>query len=151
MRLRLHWPTWNLAAFLLVALIGLGISSYLLVHYLSGTSIACGAGSGCDVVRLSPQAWVFGFIPMPLLGIVYYLGMIALAIIRTSWDKQDRFYVDELIALGAFVGVIESGFLFYVQAVVIGSFCTWCLGSGVATVGLFLLTFSPFPVLTKKP
>lgn len=151
MRLKLSWPTWKTALFMLVSLVGLGISAYLLVHYLSGTSVACGTGSGCDVVRLSDYAWVWGVIPRPLLGLAFYIGMIILAMIRISWDKHDKFFVDELIMLGALIGVIESGWLFYIQAEVIGSFCIWCLGSGIATVAMFLLVLLPFPRLTKNP
>lgn len=151
MRLKLQWPQWNILAFILTCLAGMGISSYLLVHYLSGTSVACGLGSGCDVVRLSDYAWVFGVIPLPLLGIVYYVGMIIVALVRVTWDKHDRFYLDELVMLGALIGVVESTSLFYVQAAIIKAFCVWCLGSGIATVILFLLTLLPNPRLTKNP
>lgn len=150
-RLKLAWPQWKTALFLLTALVGLGISSYLLVNYLAGTAVACGLGSGCDVVRLSTYSWVWGIIPRPLLGIVFYIGMIVLAMIRISWDSHDKYYLDELILLGTLVGVFESAWLFYVQAEIIGAFCLWCLGSGVATVAMFLLALTPFPRLTKKP
>lgn len=150
-RLKLAWPQWKTALFMITSLIGLGISSYLLVKYLSGASVACGLGSGCDVVRLSEYAWVWGVIPRPLLGMVFYIGMIVLAMLRISWDRHDRFYLDEIILLGTVVGVVESGWLFYIQAEVIGAFCVWCLGSGIATVVMFLLALVPFPSLTKRP
>lgn len=150
-RLKLAWPQWKTALFLLTALVGLGISSYLLVNYLAGTAVACGLGSGCDVVRLSEYSWVWGIIPRPLLGIVFYIGMIVLAMIRISWDSHDKYYLDELILLGTLIGVFESAWLFYVQAEIIGAFCLWCLGSGVATVAMFLLALTPFPRLTKHP
>lgn len=151
MRLTLSWPLWNTVAFILVSLIGLGISSYLLVHYLGGTPVACGAGGGCDIVRLSEYSWMWGVIPRPLTGIAYYLGMIVLLILRLSIDTHDRWYLDELLFIGGLVGVLESAWLFMIQAKVIEAFCVWCLGSGIATVLLFLLILIPGPRLIKRP
>jgi protein-disulfide isomerase len=128
---RLHLATaW-------IALFGLFVSTYLLITYVSGGPIVCGIVHGCDVVRASSWANVFGVIPRPLLGIVFYVAVYFLIVARTAFVPADRQkFVARLQQLLAAIGFIESGILFFIQWIDLKAFCFWCLLSAVAAVGI---------------
>ncbi len=128
--------TWRQVA-LVAAIVGVGISAYLLVEYLNGSGGICLTGTGCDEVRTSAFAYPLG-IPTPLLGLAFYL-----ATAWTAWRTVDPAPLlgvpprAALLALGA-VGVGVSAFLTGVEAFVIHAFCTWCLGQAAAGLVLFV-------------
>ena len=130
----------------LASLVGLFASTYLFYTYISGAPIACGSGSGCDIVRLSKWAWTFG-IPRPLLGIAFYVGLFGLLVVRVCTDWQAR-WLYRLTMLAALVGFVESGFLFLVQWIDIRAFCVWCLTSAVAATVIAL--FAPFDRVEER-
>lgn len=119
-----------------LALIGCFVATYLFITYVTGGPIVCGTTHGCDVVRLSPQAKMFG-LPTPLFGMVFYIGMAALLIIRTALPAFRRRWLYRLTMVGATAGLIESAYLTFVQAFEIKTFCTWCLASAVTAALLF--------------
>ena len=126
-------PIHPFAARLLMAiasLVGLFASAYLFYTYISGIPIACGSGSGCEIVRLSKWAWTFG-IPRPLLGLAFYVGLFGLLVARVATDWQKR-WLYRLTMLAAVVGFIESAFLFLIQWLDIRAFCIWCLISALS-------------------
>lgn len=114
----------------IASLIGLFASGYLLYTYLSGVPIACGAGGGCDVVRLSKWAWTFG-LPRPFLGILFYGGVFGILVTRVATTWQALWF-HRLTMIAAVLGFIESAFLFFVQWLDIQAFCIWCLVSAAA-------------------
>ena len=128
--------------------IGWFASAYLLYVYVTGGPIACGVGQGCDVVRASRWAYVGG-IPQPLFGVVFYTGMIALLIVRSTTSAYERLLF-RLIRIGAIIGFLDSVALFLVQWIDVQAFCTWCLVSGAsATIGCALTMFDK-PSLTSE-
>ncbi len=125
---------------LLAALVGLFASSYLLITYVSGKPIVCGTESGCELVRASPQAkTVFG-LPRPLLGVLFYLAVIATLVARTYMRRASRWWTQGLLAMTG-IGFLESAWLFLVQTYQIHAYCTWCLTSGAVATVLFVLAF----------
>ncbi len=122
---------------------GLFASAYLLYVYVTGGPIACGPAHGCDVVRASRWAYV-GPIPQPLLGVLFYSGMLGILIARSVLDGSTNAssWLWRLTRVGAVVGFIESVALFLIQWLEIGAFCTWCLVSGVAATMVFLLAWA---------
>ncbi len=127
--------TWRQVA-LVAAIIGAGVSAYLLVEYVNGSGGICLTGSGCDEVRLSAFAYPLS-IPMPLYGLVFYL-----VAAWTAWRTVDPTPIlglpsrSALLLLGV-VGVGVSAFLTGAEAFVIHSFCTWCLAQAAASLVLF--------------
>jgi uncharacterized membrane protein len=123
----------------IASLIGLFASGYLLYTYLSGVPIACGAGGGCDVVRLSKWAWTFG-LPRPLLGVAFYLGVFGILIARaaTAWQAG---WLHRLTLAAAALGFVESAFLFLIQWLDIQAFCIWCLLSALAATVIALVAW----------
>lgn len=137
----LQTTVWVRRVMFLTALVGLFASIYLLITYTSGKPIVCGSAHGCETVRASSYAYL-GPIPRPALGVVFYAGFLGwlifrLAFAKPTWQKA----LLELTWLGACIGFLESAWLFYIQAAVIESFCTWCLMSGAAATILFGLSF----------
>jgi protein-disulfide isomerase len=128
--------TWRQVA-VVAAIVGAGVSAYLLVEYLNGSGGICLTGSGCDEVRLSAFAYPLG-IPMPLFGLVFYL-----VAAWTAWRTIDPAPIvgmpsrAALLLLGI-IGVGVSAFLTGVEAFVIHSFCTWCLAQALASLVLFV-------------
>lgn len=126
---------------MLTALVGLFASIYLLVVYTSNAPILCGVGSGCDVVRASEWAYVLDGIPRPLLGVIFYSGLIALLVVRTAMPQWFTKWLYWLTMLAATVGILESIHLFWIQYALIEAFCNWCLVSGVSTLVIFAVAF----------
>lgn len=114
------------------ALVGAFASAYLLDVYLTGGPIVCGidGSKGCDIVRASQWAYVFGVIPRPLLGLFFYAPLFVLLCVRASTTKYaDR--LRQLTSVWAAIGVFESVYLLLIQAVAIKAFCLWCVTSAV--------------------
>ncbi len=124
----------------IASLVGLFASTYLLYTYVSGAPIACGAIAGCEAVRASKWAYTFG-IPRPLLGVIFYLAVLGLLIVRaaSSWNPKWLF---RFTVLAAIAGFVESAFLFGVQWLDIKAFCFWCLSSAIAAT--FIMIFALF-------
>jgi len=126
--------TWRRIA-LVSAIVGAGVSAYLLVEYLSNRGGVCLTGGGCDAVRTSAFAYPLG-IPMPLFGVVFYL-----AAAWTTWRTTDpaRLFGQDprlLLAALGLIGIAVSAFLTGVEAFVIHAYCTWCLVQALAAVAL---------------
>jgi protein-disulfide isomerase len=125
---------------LVSAIVGVGVSAYLLVEYLSNTGGVCLTGGGCDAVRTSAFAYPLG-IPMPLFGVLFYV-----AAAWTTWRTTDPARLAGrdprllLAALGA-VGIAVSAFLTGIEAFVIHAYCTWCLVQAGAALTLGLASF----------
>lgn len=122
--------------------LGLFASAYLLYVYVTGGPIACGPAHGCDLVRASSWAYI-GPIPQPLLGVLFYTGMLGILIARAVLEGSTNAssWLWRLTKIGALVGFVESVILFLIQWFVIGAFCTWCLVSGVAATMVCVLVW----------
>jgi uncharacterized membrane protein/predicted DsbA family dithiol-disulfide isomerase len=107
---------------LVLALVGLGASVASLVDYLSPAPTFC-SESGCETVRSSAWATPLG-IPLPIVGIAYFLTMIVLAFLPR---KRTRMV---LAAVGGAVGLA----LILIQAISIGAWCKLCLVADPAAV-----------------
>jgi vitamin-K-epoxide reductase (warfarin-sensitive) len=119
----------------IVALLGVVAASLALhEHYNTGAS-PCRIDDkwDCGIVNHSPYA-VFAGVPVALIGICGYLLLGALAF-RKAW---------KLLFPAAFVGLLFSGYLTYIEARVLEVWCIYC----VTSLGLiFLLTVLAFVAL----
>ena len=126
----------------LLAIAGLLVSSYLLIQYTSDTPIACGTGHGCETVRLSAYAQLFG-LPTPLYGVVFYLWLAALAIavdINLVYSRWRKWVLWELRA-ATLIGLGVSAWLTYVEAFVIHAWCWWCVVSAIVATLAFVVVW----------
>ncbi len=70
-------PTWQAWAIPILALVGLGVAGYLSYVETQLVHAVCGPVGDCNAVQSSPYARLFGVIPIGLLGVAGYLGILA--------------------------------------------------------------------------
>jgi uncharacterized membrane protein len=128
-------------ASIVVAVIGLGIATYLTVVHYAGEAPVCAIAHGCATVQKSDYAKLAG-IPVAVLGVIGYLGILA-ALIRD--DESSR----TAAAFLSIVGLGFSGWLTYVEVGKLDAICIWCVGSAICMTILAALTVSR--VLTASP
>lgn len=114
-----------------LALVGAGISGYLLQTRLSGGQVAC-TNSGCETVQSSRYSEVVG-IPVAALGMGAYLALLAGALVRGPLAVVGG-------AAIAVSGAAFSCYLLVLQLVVIDAVCEWCVGSDVVISLVAVLT-----------
>ena len=129
------------AAAIAVAVIGLGIATYLTIVHYAGGSPVCAIAHGCETVQKSDYAKLAG-IPVAVLGLLGYVGILA-ALIRD--DETSR-------SAAAFLSIVGFGFsawLTYTEIAIIDAICIWCVGSAICMTILSALNVSR--VLTASP
>jgi protein-disulfide isomerase len=127
---------WRSAA-LLASIVGAAASTYLFVEYVTGQPGLCLTGSGCDLVRASAFAYPLG-IPMPLIGLVFYLGAVLLLLRTVDADSFAGIRIESAVLILAIIGAIASMVLTAIEAFVIEAFCSWCLLQAAASLALLL-------------
>jgi uncharacterized membrane protein len=129
-----------LATFIL-SLYGLGASIYLtLTHYDTHIVLACSDKGlvNCAEVTTSAQSMVFGVLPVAVLGLAFYVFMVAF---NSPWGWRLQQPAARWARLGSVV--VGMGFvlyLVYAEVVQIGAICLWCTSVHVATFLIFALT-----------
>jgi uncharacterized membrane protein len=133
-------PLWLQLVSLVLALGGLGVSSYETYAHFNGSHLLGCSGTGaidCTKVITSPQSMVFGVIPVAILGLLFYVFVVA---IMTPWAWQMRRREVAWLRLGSMV--VGMGFvlyLVYAELYQIGSICLYCTSVHVITFLLFVL------------
>lgn len=134
---------WLRLGMILLIVAGLGVSAYLMWGYsVPGATLACGGSSGCESVKNSVYANLWG-IPLPVIGLISYGVLFVLilaqghaAIVERAWPPY--------IALAVFgislAGVLYSAYLTYVELYVIYAICRWCVASAIIMVAVFVLS-----------
>jgi uncharacterized membrane protein len=124
------------AAMTILAVVGLGIATYLLAARILGEPPACGPIKGCETVAASEYATLFG-VPVALFG-VGFSALLALACVAW-WRWADRRALYASYGLGL-AGVIAVAYLTYLEVFVIGAICVWCAGYAATIVAGWALT-----------
>ncbi|MGB3405576.1 MAG: vitamin K epoxide reductase family protein [Microcoleaceae cyanobacterium] len=129
-----------------IAAFGAVITAYIAIVKLTGGTAACPI-TGCDKVLESPYAVVFG-LPLALFGFLAYgaMGIMAVVpwLVNPDTQKRLRSQVEEWTWLLLFAGgtamMVFSGYLMYLMAFEIQSFCLYCVFSALCSVSLFTLS-----------
>jgi len=131
-------------ALLALAVVGVLISTYLTwIHFAGLTPVCTGSGEGCQTVQSSRYASLLG-IPVALLGLVAYGGLVFSVALWTEMG----IYLGFLISL---VGTLFSIYLTYLEVFVIGALCQWCLASAAIMVAaLVCATLAVLPLLRGR-
>lgn len=121
----------------LLGLIGVLVSTYLYLYKLGMIpGLACGTG-GCETVQASPWGTFLG-LPVALIGVLGYLACTGLALYGLEKGGERRTRADALLLAATGLGVAFTGYLTYAEAVLIGAWCRWCIGSAVIITLLFV-------------
>ena len=120
-----------------VSLIGLIDSIYLTVHHFTAEPVPCSLVEGCEQVLTSSYAEIAG-IPLAGFGAAAYFAAFSLALLTSFGDRR----MWPVFGVHVTLMAVVSAWLVYLQAVVIGAFCQFCLLSAATTLTLFLFFIS---------
>jgi protein-disulfide isomerase/uncharacterized membrane protein/rhodanese-related sulfurtransferase len=127
---------------LALTLAGLFDALYLLWVYSSPSHPLVCTGIGCDVVRASRYAHLWGQ-PLPVYGVVMYAALLV-AILAQAWlnSAGARRVAQVATALISGGGFAFSVYLTALEAFVIHAYCAWCLGSAAIITLIFALALA---------
>ena len=120
------------AAAVAVALIGLGIATYLTVVHYAGGSPVCAIAHGCATVQKSRYA-EFAGVPVAVLGLLGYVALLVSLARDTEAFRTAAAFI-------AIAGAAFSGWLTYVEVFKLHAICIWCVGSAICMALLAILT-----------
>lgn len=134
----------------ILSLLGIAMAIYVLQSFIRQTGIVC-VTSGCELVRKSPASYLFGFFPVPAVGLIGYIILAICAFLKTTKLSPHASSLTTRTMLGmATFGVIFVSWFTYTELFVIKGVCTWCAISAVNMVVIFTLLVLPSK-LPKQP
>jgi uncharacterized membrane protein len=119
-------------AAIVLALIGLGVASYLTYVHYEGIHPVCGLGGDCEKVQSSEWSKLAG-IPVALLGLLAYVTILASLLV----PGEEALIVGALTSL---VGFGFSAYLTYRELFTIDAICQWCVASAIVMTLLAVVT-----------
>lgn len=142
-------PPLNRMVVAVLALVGMLISTYMLLYHvgLIGT-IACGTG-GCQTAQNSPWANFLG-VPVPLIGLLGYGLLFVTALLGTRGGGLEDPRIAAVLLLGGLIGLGFSLYLTYLEMYVINAWCRWCIGSAIVATLLFAATIPEFARMRRS-
>ncbi len=124
----------------ILSLYGLGASIYLTIaHYDTHITLACSDKGliNCQEVTTSPESVVFGIFPVAVLGLAFYVFMVA---VNSPWAWRLTWPTVRWLRLGSvIVGMGFVLYLIYAELDEIHAICLWCTSVHVATFLIFAL------------
>ena len=116
------------AASAAVALVGLGIATYLTIVHYSGGAPVCAIAHGCETVQRSSYATVAG-VPVALAGLFGYVAVL----VSLARDDEDWRLATAFLSLA---GLGFSVWLTWVEVGILHAICIWCVGSALCMATL---------------
>jgi len=127
---------------LVLAVIGLGIASYLTYVHYAGIKPACTAGESCTKVQTSVYSKLAG-VPVALIGLLGYIAIVASLLVPPSENARLATMAFTLVGFGF------SAYLTYRELFSIHAVCEWCATSaGIMTI---LMCLSVWRFLRGEP
>lgn len=117
-----------------VALVGLADAVYLTVHHYTNEPVPCSLVEGCETVLTSQYAEIAG-VPLAAFGALAYFAAFSLALLAGFGNRLTWTLFGVQVSLMA----VFTAWLIYLQAVVIGAFCQFCLLSAATTLTLLII------------
>lgn len=124
----------------LLCLLGIGVAGYLSYVETSGELAVCGPVGDCNTVQQSPYAYLFGLIPIGVLGLVGYVLILVSWLLSKSGSKPISTWAELSLFVMATAGTLFSIYLTFLEPFVIGASCAWCISSAVIITLLFWLS-----------
>jgi uncharacterized membrane protein len=119
-----------------LALLGLGIATYLTIVHYTGAEPVCAVNHGCETVQKSKYADLAG-VPVALIGLIGYVGILLSLLVRGENGRLIR------VAITA-IGFLFSMYLTYLELFEIHAICQWCVGSAVIMTALLIVCVYDF-------
>ncbi len=122
---------------LILGFLGFIVSVYLTILHYKNIIPPCTVSGGCETVLTSKYSMV-GPIPVAVLGILFFLAIIAICVlILTNYKKMflQGFYF--LAATGFLVALL----LIFTQGFILHAFCQYCLICEASATGITILAF----------
>lgn len=133
-----------------LSLLGIAMAIYVLQSFIRQTGIVC-VTSGCELVRKSPASYLFGFFPVPAVGLIGYTILAICAFLRTTSLKTNSYALVTRVMVGmATFGVFFVSWFTYTEIFVIKGICTWCAISAVNMVVIFTLLLTSKSLKSPK-
>lgn len=115
-----------------LALLGIGVATYIAIAEAGGGAPACVAGSaGCKTVASSEYSELAG-VNVAVIGIAGYAMLLGAAL----WPGDPGRFAGFLLGL---VGFGFSAYLTYLELFVIDAICQWCVVSAFLMTVIFVL------------
>jgi uncharacterized membrane protein len=118
---------------LVLAVIGLGIASYLTYVHYAGIKPACTAGESCTKVQTSVYSKLAG-VPVALIGLLGYVAIVASLLAPEGENARLATMALTLVGFGF------SAYLTYRELFSIHAICEWCASSAVIMTVLVCLS-----------
>lgn len=145
-----------------LSVIAMGVAAYLTyLHYAPEAAEFCNFNDkfNCEIVNKSIYSYIdLGFveIPVSILGFGYYVfNLLMVVLLLKGWDfaKLHKSLtvknVMRVLTFFSVVGVLFSGYLTYVEAFILFTFCVFCLASQTLVLLIMILNFVVMKKLKK--
>ncbi|MBN1263970.1 MAG: hypothetical protein JXA25_00650 [Anaerolineales bacterium] len=134
------WKHWAVP---ILSVIGMGVAGYLTFIETTGTEAVCGPVGDCNTVNQSEYAILFGFLPVALMGLLGYIGILAAWFMHHFGKGQIADAARVAIFVFASFGTLFSIYLTFLEPFVIAATCAWCLTSAVLITLQMLISLEP--------
>ncbi|NIM93613.1 MAG: hypothetical protein GTO18_07865 [Anaerolineales bacterium] len=126
-----------------LSVLGIAVAFYLAYVETSGATAVCGPVGDCNAVQQSTYAHLFGVIPVGVIGLAGYVGIILAWIVGNYSSEPTSDWAKIILLAMAALGTIFSIYLTFLEPFVIGASCAWCLSSAVIITIIMLLSSGP--------
>ena len=140
LRVSRRFGAWGMLALIAVGLIAAGYLAYI---ETTGSEAVCGPVGDCNAVQQSEYALLFGFLPLAVLGVIGYLGVLVVYVYAAFVAGAGKQLALALLFLMSAFGLVFSTYLTFLEPFVIGATCAWCLTSAVSMALIALLSAGP--------
>lgn len=123
-----RWPSWIVA---LLAVLGIGVAAYLSFIETTHRQAICGPIGNCNSVQQSAYSHLFGFLPVGILGIIGYAAILIAWLVQNYAPERLHNSASTVIWGMAWLGILFSIYLTFLEAFVIGATCVWCISSAL--------------------
>jgi uncharacterized membrane protein len=127
---------------LVLAVVGLGVASYLTYVHYAGIKPACTAGESCTKVQTSVYSKLAG-VPVALIGLIGYIVIVASLLAPEGENARLATMAFTLVGFGF------SAYLTYRELFSIHAICEWCASS--AAIMTVLMGLSVWRFLRGAP
>ncbi|HMN11332.1 MAG TPA: vitamin K epoxide reductase family protein [Bellilinea sp.] len=126
-----------------LAVTGLVVAGYMAYVETQAVDAICGPVGDCNAVQSSSYARLFGVLPIGVLGVIGYLGILAAWFGARWWRDNTGRRAQQAVLVMTVFGTLFSLYLTYLEPFVIKAVCAWCLTSAVIITLLMLANVAP--------